>query len=77
MKRFIALMAIVVCSLGTTAFTTTLPSVVIGPGLNSGRTDYHQNFDRHLSADTLYTLTGIYFVDSTYTLSIEPGTVMP
>jgi hypothetical protein len=52
------------------------PEVVIGPGLDTGRTPYHQNWNRTLSADTLYTLTGLYYVDSTYSITIEPGTII-
>ena len=50
------------------------PVGILGPGLGAGRTSYLQNFNRTLSKDTLYTLTGIYIVDSTYSLTIPPGT---
>jgi len=53
-----------------------LPEVVIGPGLGSGRTAYHQKFERTLSSDTAYVLTGLYYVDSTFSLKIQPGTVV-
>lgn len=56
--------------------TDAQPQVVIGPGLNSGRTIYRQNFNRTLSNDTIYTVTGLYAIDSNYVLSIEPGTVI-
>ncbi|HVP58236.1 MAG TPA: T9SS C-terminal target domain-containing protein, partial [bacterium] len=49
---------------------------VLGPGLNSGRTPFHQNYNLTLSADTLYYLTGLYYVDSTYTITIPAGTVV-
>jgi hypothetical protein len=52
------------------------PEKIIGPGLNSGRTEYYQNWNRVLSADTVYVLTGLYYVDSTYTMTIRPGTVI-
>jgi hypothetical protein len=52
------------------------PVHVLGPGLNSGRTPYYQNYDRTLSADTVYTLTGLYYVDSLYSITIPPGTVV-
>ena len=63
------------------AFTLTtmfaqLPEKVIGPGLNAGRTPYHQQSNRTLSADTAYVLTGLFYVDSTFTLTIQPGTVV-
>jgi hypothetical protein len=52
------------------------PVVVLGPGLNSGRTPYYQNYDRVLSPDTVYTLTGLYYVDSLHTITIPAGTVV-
>ncbi len=54
------------------------PQVVLGPGTGSGnfRAPYHQNFNLSLSNDTTYILTGWYFVDSTYQLSIEAGTII-
>jgi len=60
----------------TTALFAQLPERMIGPGLNSGRTPYHQQTNRTLSADTAYILTGLYYVDSTYSLTIQPGTVV-
>ena len=60
----------------TATLHATLPEVVIGPGVNSGRTAYHQVWNRTLSPDTVYVLTGLYYVDSTYTLTIQPGTVV-
>jgi hypothetical protein len=53
-----------------------LPEVVIGPGLGSGRTAYHQRFQRTLSSDTAYVLTGLYYVDSTFSITVQPGTVV-
>ncbi|HPF68952.1 MAG TPA: hypothetical protein PLC20_14840, partial [Flavobacteriales bacterium] len=38
-------------------------SAILGPGLNSGRTAYSQNYNRTLDPDTLYTLTGLYYVE--------------
>ena len=37
---------------------------------------FHQINDRTLSADTLYTLNGIYYVDPGATLTIPAGTVI-
>ena len=64
--------------LGTVTLTALaqLPEVILGPGLNSGRTQFNQTWDRTLSSDTAYVLTGLYYVDSTYSLTIEPGTVV-
>lgn len=63
-----------------TVMVSTLQAVavelVIGPGLNSGRTIYNQAFHRVLHSDTTYILTGLYSVDSTYTITIEPGTII-
>jgi hypothetical protein len=50
--------------------------VVLGPGLGLGRTAYNQNYNRTLCSDTLYYLTGTYYVDSTYSLTIPAGTVI-
>jgi hypothetical protein len=52
------------------------PTTILGPGLNSGRTIYHQAGSRALSADTVYTLTGLYYVDSLQTITIPAGTVV-
>lgn len=54
------------------------PQVVIGPGVGGGnfRVPYHQTFNRTLSSDTTYILTGWYFVDSTYQVTIQPGTLI-
>jgi hypothetical protein len=73
MKRFILSLVLVALSVPALA---QLPEVVIGPGLNSGRTAYHQTWNRTLSPDTAYVLTGLYYVDSTYSLTIQPGTVI-
>ena len=74
MKLSRSILALVAFS--TTALFAQLPERVIGPGLNSGRTPYHQQTNRTLSADTAYILTGLYYVDSTYSLTIQPGTVV-
>lgn len=71
--------ALMLCSLilaGAADLSAQKPEVVMGPGLNSGRTAYTQAFNRTLDKDTVYILTGIYIVDSTYTLTIEPGTLI-
>jgi hypothetical protein len=52
------------------------PVVILGPGLNSGRTPFYQDYDRVLSADTVYTLTGLYYVDSLHTITIPAGTIV-
>jgi hypothetical protein len=54
------------------------PQVVLGPGTGPAHAEepYYQSWHRSLSADTLYILTGFYYVDSLYSISIEPGTVV-
>lgn len=74
MKKCI-LLVLVAMLLGAPVYAQK-PVTVLGPGLNSGRTEFHQNYDRVLSADTVYTLTGLYYVDSTYTITIPQGTVV-
>ncbi len=72
MKKLFGMLALVsVLSAGAFA-----AEVVLGPGLNSGRTVFHQSGSRTLSADTTYILTGLYFVDSTFSLTIPAGTVI-
>jgi hypothetical protein len=68
--------------IATTLFSTLLfagpkkPELVIGPGLGTGRTAYHQSWNRTLDADTVYILTGLYYVDSTCAITIQPGTAV-
>jgi hypothetical protein len=52
------------------------PTRILGPGLNSGQTIFHQSWNETLSADTLYILTGHYYVDSTFALTIPAGTTV-
>lgn len=74
MKHRIALLLLALVV--TAGQALALPEVVLGPGLNAGRTAYSQSWNRSLSADTLYTLTGLYYVEPTYQLTIEAGTVV-
>lgn len=54
-----------------------LPTEVLGPGIGSGRTEFHQpQMVRTLSPDTCYILTGLYFVDTLKTIEIPAGTVV-
>jgi hypothetical protein len=59
-----------------TASAYALPQKILGPGLNTGRTPYHQTWNRVLSPDSIYVLTGLYYVDSTYSLTVPAGTVV-
>ena len=63
MKHRIALLLLALVV--TAGQALALPEVVLGPGLNAGRTAYSQSWNRSLSADTLYTLTGLYYVEPT------------
>ena len=79
MKKGTLLLLVMVTAL-TAVAQAAPPSVylgqeILGPGLNSGRTEYSQTWNRTLSPDTLYTLTGLYFVEDGYTLNIPAGTV--
>lgn len=52
------------------------PYVVLGSGMGTGRTNSHQTYNRTLSSDTVYYISGTYCVDSTYSLTIQPGTII-
>lgn len=78
MKRFTLGLALV-AALATagSAFAQSLPEVVIGAGTAQPiRTPYCQLFDRTLDADTCYVMTGLYYVQPGFTLTIQPGTVI-
>ncbi len=76
MKRFLPLAALAVALFATSAYSA-LPEKVVGPGyLAPPRTPYCQAFDRVFSADTVYVLTGLYYVEAGHTLTIEPGTII-
>jgi hypothetical protein len=49
---------------------------ILGPGLGSARTEYYQTWDRTLSPDTLYTLTGFYYVANGHRINIPSGCVV-
>jgi hypothetical protein len=79
MKKAILLSMCVLVALGAAdAFASygPKPEKVIGPGLNTGRTAYHQTWNKTLSPDTVYVLTGLYYVDSTYSITIPAGCVI-
>ncbi len=75
MKKLFALTLLTLLVAGAAA-EAQKPTQVLGPGVGSGRTLYLQQWNRTLSADTTYVLTGLYSVDSTYTLTIPAGTVV-
>ena len=76
MRRFF--LPLVLFMLLATALSSAAPTAILGPGTGAGsfRLPYHQTWDRTLSRDTVYVLTGWYFVDSTYSLTIPAGTVI-
>jgi hypothetical protein len=77
MKKCILLLLIALVFLPVTAFAYPKPTQILGPGLGSGRTVYHQSAaDRTLSPDTLYYLTGQYSVDTLKTIHIPAGTII-
>jgi Secretion system C-terminal sorting domain len=76
MKRFIIAMALAIAAFATNALAA-LPQVVIGKGTAlPARQRYCQAFNRVLSADTVYVMTGHYYVKQGFTLTIEPGTII-
>lgn len=74
MKRFLVVLLFLSAVLVTE--TKAQRTQILGPGLNSGRTVFFQTGNRILSADTLYTLTGLYFVPTGFRLTIPAGTVI-
>lgn len=75
MKKCIFAVVAIIMLLGAQAHAQK-PVQILGPGLNSGRTEFHQTYDRVLDPDTVYTLTGLYYVDSTYTITVPAGTIV-
>jgi hypothetical protein len=76
MKRFISFAALAVAAFATHA-SAALPEVVIGAGTAAPpRTRYCQDWNRALSADTVYVMTGHYYVQAGFSLTIEPGTII-
>lgn len=74
MKRCIALFVLMTVLIGTEVSAQV--TQILGPGLNSGRTVFFQTGSRTLYSDTVYTLTGLYFVPTGQKLTIQPGTVI-
>src|SRR5688572_10788019 len=78
MKHFI--LGLAMASMAATAgiaFAGDLPEKVIGAGIGAPiRTPYCQAFNRTLDSDTCYVMTGLYYVEPGFTLTIQPGTVI-
>lgn len=74
-KTFILLLTGVIIS---SAMFGAVPRKVLGPGRGAAnfRVPFHQQSNISLSSDTIYVLTGWYFIDSTYKITIEPGTLI-
>jgi len=77
MKRSI-LLNIFLATLLVAQGYATRPQAVLGPGPGGAnfRVPYHQTFNKTLSSDTTYILTGWYFVDSTFSITIPAGTLI-
>jgi opacity protein-like surface antigen len=77
MKKYVLLVMCAALALAASSAFAQCPQVIIGDA-EDGTIDgvYHQNWDRVLSADTCYVLQGMYYVDSTYTLTIGAGTTI-
>ncbi len=77
MKKQLTLLLAVIVFLSVTAFAAR-PTKVLGAGTGAGnfRVAYHQTSNVTLSKDTTYILTGWYFVDSTFSITIQPGTLI-
>src|ERR1051326_245732 len=54
------------------------PTAILGSGSGGSkfRVPYHETTNRVLSRDTTYLLTGWYFIDSTYSVTIPAGTLI-
>jgi hypothetical protein len=77
MNRKLSIWLLALVLAGVEAFAAR-PQVVMGPGTGGGsfRVPWHQTYNRTLYNDTTYILTGWYFVDSTYSLTIQRGTII-
>jgi hypothetical protein len=78
MKRFVIGLALAgFAAMAGPAAAGDLPEVVIGPGTGVAvRTPYCQLFNRVLDSDTCYVMTGLYYVEPGFDLTIQPGTVI-
>jgi hypothetical protein len=76
MKSFIKTSILLLLALGIAVSAQAQDEVtVLGPGFPGHELEtYLQQWHRTLDADTTYVLTGFYFVDSTYSLTIPAGT---
>ena len=76
MKRFFAIAALALAGFASVSHAA-LPELVIGAGTGQPiRTPYCQTFNRVLDADTVYVMTGLYYVQPGHSLTIQPGTII-
>jgi hypothetical protein len=77
MRKNITIFAILLVAAAASAFANR-PQAILGPGMGSAsfRVPYHEMTNRVLSRDTTYILTGWYFIDSTYSITIPAGTLI-
>mgnify|MGYP001558466067 FL=1 len=74
MKQKILVLVFIISGL---TFAGIKPTKIIGAGEAAGyKAPYHQNFNLTLNKDTIYIMTGLYYVDSTFTLTVQAGTVI-
>jgi hypothetical protein len=77
MKKIVLTIALALGLQSQMAFASR-PTAILGPGMGGAnfRAPYHETTNRVLSSDTTYILTGWYFVDSTYSITIPAGTLL-
>ncbi len=77
MKRSALLLICAVLLFGTVALASR-PTAILGPGMGGAnfRVPYRETANRVLSRDTTYILTGWYFIDSTWSITIPAGTLI-
>ncbi len=77
MRKKFTFFATLMLLLSTVAFAARPEKILgAGRGTTNFRMPYHQTSNITLSKDTTYVLTGWYFVDSTYKITIQPGTLI-
>jgi len=75
MRKSFVLLLLALMAMSVAAQADVKPTFILGPGLDSGRTPYYQTWNRTLSADTLYILTGLYYIEPGYQIEIPAGTI--
>ncbi len=76
MKKMV--LSAIIVALASQLAQAARPQAILGPGLGGAnfRVPFHETTNRVLSRDTTYILTGWYFVDSTYSITIPAGTLL-